>query len=110
MPCRIDDLAQHLLSPKGAQRGRVIQTRVAELCDSVDVRVEERSSRNCVDLGQRCGVEVGVLAGDDRDVRQRLAMPATSRAAGIGRTRSEAGSTGLPSKSVTTKRPRLRST
>ncbi len=111
MSCGIDDLAQHLLYPERAQRGRVVQVRVAEVGEPAGVRIEERRPR----LPRRQPPALPGRAGCTCGRRSWRApatetMPATSSAAGIGSIRSRAGSTGLPSKSVTTKRPPLRST
>ena len=54
------------------QGTRVVQAGVTQLHDSVHVRAQESASNQRVDLCHRGGVEVGVLAGDDRGVGQRL--------------------------------------
>ena len=83
---------------------------MAELDDPAAVGVEEARAPGAVDLAERGGFQRGVLAGDDAAWASDWTMPATSSAAGIGSIRCAAGSTGLPSKSVTTKRVPLRST
>ena len=111
MPCRVDDLAQHLLRPERMERGRVVQVRVTELCDSVRVRVEECRRPPACRLRPTLRCRGGCACG-----RRSRRAPATGpflRRRGPPESAASAraaGSTGLPSKSVTTKPSRLRNT
>ena len=89
MPCRIDDLTQHLLRPKRMQRAGHVQVRMTQLRDPIRVRAEEGAADSLVDRRPtRRRRAACTCARRSRLCASDCAMPATSRAAGIGSIRS----------------------
>ena len=85
MSCRIDDLAQHLLDSEGAQRRRVVEVGVAEFGEPARVGAREMprvpaASTSASAAGSRSVYLRATIAAWASD----CAIPATSRAAGIG--------------------------